>query len=190
MYSGTQGLLGSPIDGSFYHFGWIDGYCTGNCSELSGIITDSYWTFGKVSKKENVGVASASVSCVCKLNPKNTEVAVVYYQAEFKSGLAARSWNIVLYTPTGSRQPKVVFKNHESQAMEVTNTGIVLGIKAPTNYDGWQTLVSMMNFQNMPPPGMSGSPFEPLANPPPKILKPEKTRSGERLERVGLYGKR
>ena len=106
--------------------------------------------------------------------------AVVFYEATVVGGtLPVAAWTVVPYTPAPSgAQPRIKFANYEQQSAEVYNTGILLGIKPPTDDDGWVQLVSTMNAVNMPPPGASGSPFVPLTTAPPSILKPEKPGKG------------
>jgi hypothetical protein len=150
----------------------------------------AYWTYMSGSVQYTASTPLANVACVCKYT-KASLVAIVFYKAVYVKGtIAVGSWNIVSYIPNGPQQPKIKFTNFTAQPMEVSDTGIVLGIKPPTTPEGWHTLISMMNATNMPPPGASGSPFEPLLKPPPKVLKPEKLKLEPPSRLSQVVGKR
>ena len=183
IYSGTT-LYDNGGTG-LQHFGYAI-----NGSHYAVKPVTSYWTYVEGSQQHTIGVPLANIVCACKFT-KNSLVAIVFYRATFvKGSLPVESWNIVSYVPNGGQQPKVQFANYEGQPMEVSDTGIVLGIKPPTTLEGWATLVSMMNATNMPPPGVSGSPFEPLLKPPPKILKPKQIKRDGSLRFSAVFGKR
>jgi hypothetical protein len=183
VYSGTT-LYDNGGTG-MQHFGYAI-----NGSHYAVRPVASYWTYVQGSQQHTVGVPLAYVACSCKFT-KNSLVAIVFYSAAFvKGSLPVQSWNIVSYVPNGREQPKVQFANYEGQPMEVSDTGIVLGIKPPTTLEGWATLVSMMNATNMPPPGASGSPFQPLLKPPPKVLKPKQIKVEGAAPFHQLFGKR
>jgi hypothetical protein len=193
VYSGTQGLFQNSQEANYYHFGYVlANACVGTgCDIYVGGFVNTYWTYAVGSQFKNINVGFASVKCSCKLNAKKTLVAIVYYEATIlKEKLPVQAWTAVRYTPVpGEAQPTIVFRNYEGQSLQIMASGIVTGIKEPTSYDGWQALVGMMNFENMPPPGASGSPFGPLQKAPPKILKPEPVKAAGILE-TGRWFKR
>jgi hypothetical protein len=175
VYSGTQGLFPNSVTTGYYHFGYV---LASGANAYDPIAFSTNWTYVSGSQQLSANVPWLSMKCDCKL-AKNSLVAIVYYQSTFVGGsLPVASWNIVSYTPKGTgAQPTIKFANYGAQSAAVYNTGILLGIKPPTNPKGWEQLVSEMNAADMPPPGASGSPFQPLSKPPPKILKSEQAEA-------------
>jgi hypothetical protein len=176
VYSGSTIYPNSGTAGA-YHFGYAM-----NGAHFVVVPVSGYWSVVAGSHQSTVGSPFLSEFCDCKPT-KNGGIAIVFYQATFvKTRQVIMSWNI-MSTPdaTARQQPKIHFVNYGNQAVEVESTGIIVGIKPPTDFDGWQTLTSMMNVTNMAPPGTAGSPFQPLRFPPPKILKPTKLKLGNTI---------
>lgn len=184
VYSGNQGLFPNSQQSGAYHFGWVPVGCyspSGPCGDY--VPTQplaSKWTFAK-NRALNVGMLAVECTCKVSTTSKNVRIAIVYYQASFPKapGSTFQVWNAVAYVPKkNGAQPGIKFYNYESAPIEVSNTGIMLGITPPTDLAGWFALVAQMNYADMPPPGSSGSAFVALTKPPKSILKPRKLGSG------------
>jgi hypothetical protein len=183
LYRGSYGLFSNVGQGETgYHFGYVivkpppDGQPCNYYIQIGAIVSGT-WTYISGPATHLATTPNLSVDSGCPPPPKNGySVGIVYYEAQFaKATLPMQSWNVVLYSPgNDGAQPKIAFSNYTKEAIRVSNTGIVLGLKEPTNAEGWETLISMMNAVDMPPPGTSGSPFQMLSKPPPGIIKPTK----------------
>jgi hypothetical protein len=189
VFSGSQLYSNTGISGT-YHFGYVlDGQEYGQ--EVYALQTmSSYWTYSP-SRNNNASnqppypnliayVPMLSLKCECKATSKSL-VAIVFYESTAVAGnLPVASWTIIPYDPApNGAQPAIKFSNYEQQSAKVYNTGVLLGIKAPTDNDGWVQLLSTMNAAGMPPPGADGSPFVALTKAPPPVLKPEKPGKGD-----------
>jgi hypothetical protein len=185
VYSGSYGLFSNVgQDETGYHFGYVivkppPGGQPCDYYIQIGAIVSGVWRYTSGSRSHLTTTPNLSVDSGCPPPLKTGySVGIIYYEAAFaKATLPIQSWNVVLYNPAkDGAQPKITFSNYTKEAIRVSNTGIVLGLKEPTTAEGWQTLISMMNTVNMPPPGTSGSPFQALSKPPPGIIKPTKLK--------------
>lgn len=98
-------------------------------------------------------------------------------------GLVSELWQEVGYVPKGSAQPKFTFDNYGKKKLYVRSSGVILNQPVPTDPACQQLsppcpedfdILATLNFAGSPPPGFSGSRFEPLKYPPPHVLKPKK----------------
>ena len=176
VYSGSSIYQNSGA--GEYHFGYA---MNGTGPHNIFVPLSGFWSVVKGSQQVSYASPLIAETCSCRAT-KDELVAIVFYQATFATTEAmVESWNTIEYPKAMKGQPTIKFANYGTQNVRISNTGIITGIKPPTDYAGWQTLTSMMNLANMPPPGASGSPFERLLKPPPKILKPTKYKGGDQV---------
>jgi hypothetical protein len=157
---------------------------------LWGFQETSYWTYGTPLRRKGAQPQTypppqpAPIISIASKQPvmsSKWKYAIVFVSASTQAtGTASYgSWWAIGYVPKGKAQPIIQFRNYGTQTLYVKSSGILLNQPVPTDLaclsnpacQENMAILATENSDSLPPPGTSGSPFTPLANPP-KVLKP------------------
>lgn len=171
-YSGT-----ALYPGASYHFGVLA--LPGASSEEAFPTVSVDWSYASTTF---TAAPMPGIAYPGALSLKVAKYAVVYFETSFYASgeLASQNWFLMPYNKKGNVQPKFSFTNFGSQTLYTGNAGIVADIKIPQSKTcqhnpackAVENLLYRMNVTDMPPPGMSGSPFKKMEFPPPSVLYP------------------
>jgi hypothetical protein len=180
-FAGSALYQNIPNHPGLYHFGllstWYD-------ESLDNMILAQYWTYASQSPASqpivSVNWSPKTLGCA------NWKYATVYVAVALAKGGSAVTgqWMQTAYCPSkGKKQPIFSFENYGAQTLYVVSSGVLLNQPVPANPNCYtndaacpqdMSILSVLNFAGMPPPGNAGSPFVKLQKPPPSILKPIK----------------